>query len=310
MSTSSRRVALECALASLLVAGAALAATPRVVAPGGIWLRPLWLVVAVFAARYGHRGLLISLAICTGMATVGSAASAEPIGPLLAGAGEIAELVPLGVCILLGWIGAGHAGRERALAGNAERARARCEEADAVIGKLREATVSLRARNERIGTSLGFLREVAQRIDQGPAADGAQAAMELAIERSGARAAVIYAWRGRQARPWAWRGVWDSNGAEPPAIAGDRTAILALTVRKAVQVGEFRGASELDSDLAAPIFDRRGAESGVLALRGVPRACVTEATLHDLAEIARWCSGLLPGATESQPASRGGEASP
>jgi hypothetical protein len=272
---------------------------------------PVWLVVLVVAARYGARGLVISAPISwLALALVG-APGVHFLSALLAELAVPVELGALGAAVLVGWVASAH---ERTAAGTVEQLRqlgARAKSDAAALAELRSAALALRARNDRLELSLTFLRDVARRLDGADPEVAAQAALELATARLGARAGAVQMLptaadgaepeRAPQALvPVAAAGVWDWSAAGE----GDRTVAAALGSGRPVRAIELPTAGPTDSDLAAPIVVERSSDSpgivvGAIALRGVPRGGADMAALRDLSVIAEWVAGAFAAARAS-----------
>src|SRR5258705_433047 len=111
-----------------------------------------------------------------------------------------------------------------------------------------------------------FLRDVATRLEGTDPVAAAEAAADLALARTGACAVAVKVGTGGFSRLLAVR---DARGPE---------TLAPLVIR--------------DADLTVPI--RKGNDPiGVLALWGVPRSGLDDATAHDLAVIASWCTPAL-----------------
>jgi hypothetical protein len=277
---------------------------------------PIWLAVLVVAARYGARGVIIAAPIgWAALAVVGSP-GAHMLGNLLSALSAPVELGALTGAVLVGWVASAH---ERTAAGFVEQLRqigARAKTDAAALGELRAAALALRARNDRLELSLTFLRDIARRLDGADPEVAAQAALELAIARLGARAAAVQTFpvaegngaqeaaaadRSPQALiPLAAAGVWDWTAV----AGGDGTVTAAVGSARPVRAIDLPSATPTDSDLAAPIVIGRNSDSsgtvvGVIALRGVPRGGADMAALRDLAVIAEWVSGAFAASREA-----------
>jgi hypothetical protein len=283
---------------------------------GTLHPHPIWLMVLVVAARYGARGVIIAAPIgWAALALVGSP-GAHMLGNLLSALSAPVELGAVSAAVLVGWVASAH---ERTAAGFVEQLRqlgTRAKTDSAALAELRAAALALRARNDRLELSLTFLRDIARRLDGADPEVAAQAALELAIARLGARAAAVQMFplvedksldggagadRSPQALiPVAAAGVWDwSTVAE-----ADGTITAAVGSARPVRAIDLPSATPTDSDLAAPIVIGRGNDSsgtvvGVIALRGVPRGGADMAALRDLAVIAEWVSGAFAASREA-----------
>jgi hypothetical protein len=245
---------------------------------------PVWLVVAVIAARYGTRGLAIVIPIAWGALALanGSDGPARALDTLA----MPLELGALSGTVLVGWIASGNERRERGLAGKVAELERRVAADNATIGELRRAALALRARNDRLDLSLTFLCSIARRLHGSDAEAAAQAALELVVARIGARAASIEMLSGGALRPLAVLGIWNRG-------APDNTALAAVTGRQPKRAVELTSGGTDDSDIAAPITDAAGAVRGVIAARGVAGGGSSMAALRDLAVIAGWASTVL-----------------
>jgi hypothetical protein len=270
----------------------------------------VWLVVLVIAARYGVRGLAVSIPIAWGaLAIAGGAEGPARVVETLA---MPIELGALAGAVLVAWIVSGNERRERTLAGKTAELEKRAAADAATIGDLRRAALALRARTDRLDLSLTFLRNIARRLHGAEPEAAAQAALELVTARIGARAAAIEltvdeppadaaaaeapdgtppAAQARQAI--AVVGVWNSE-------APDRTALAAIARRQPMRAVELSEVGPMDSDIAAPILDASGAVRGVVAARGVPGGGSSMAALRDLSVIADWAAPALCGAPPSR----------
>jgi hypothetical protein len=281
---TTRSIAIESGIAvAATLAIAALSGVPyfglTVIDP-----HPVWLVVAVIAARYGTRGLGIVIPLAWGaLALVNGAAGP---GRVLDTLSAPIELGALAATVLVGWIASGNGRRVRALASRIGELERRLAADTATVGDLRRAALALRARNDRLDLSLTFLRNIARRLHGSDAEAGAQAALELIAARIGARAGAVEVLVDGELRPLAMLGVWNRG-------APDRTALAAMNERQPVRGLELAEGGPEDSDIAAPLTDATGTVRGVIAARGVPGGGSSMAALRDLAVIADWASPVL-----------------
>jgi hypothetical protein len=223
---------------------------------------PLWIAVAILAARHGAGGLLAG--VVAGIATVGA-------GSVLPGADHrlswgrldsAPNLIAFAACLAVSWIASWHLRREARQEERIRKLSERADEADVTMGALREAASTLRARVDRTSTSLSFLRDVASRLEGRDPVAAAEGAADLALARTGAHAAAVRVGAGGSQRLLAVR-----DARYPQALAPL----------------DFRHA-----DWSVPI--RSGNERiGILLLWGIPRSGRDEAMDHDLAVIASWC---------------------
>ncbi|MBK7072836.1 MAG: hypothetical protein IPH44_11080 [Myxococcales bacterium] len=283
---------VEAAAAAVVVVGAVALASPDDVWLRGLGMHPAWLPVIVLAARYGPRGLFTSLAITwAGLTAASLALGGAALG--LGGPGHRgADLVALIAATLAAWVGMMHEGRLARLAGRLADASELQRQAEATVQALHDSLAYLRTRHDRVDIALSLWRNLAGRIERGPAADAADAAIELCMIRTGARAGLIELRDGARVATLAWRGPWAASAARPHDIAGDRTVRAAVEAR-VVALGAA-DATDTDSAVAAPVFDHvTGALIGVVALRGVPARALRPADLRDLAVIGQWLAPAL-----------------
>jgi hypothetical protein len=287
-----RTIALEALAVAALALGVSALLAPADVGMGAHALRPhpIWLAIALMAARYGTRGLAAGL-ICGWVLTVGAAAALRVPMPIvearIASGPDLGAL--LGV-ILIGWVASIHERRAREL-GMALAALEEFSASDkAALAALRSTAVVLRARADRLDTSLTFLRDVAARLEGGDSTAAAQAALDLASARLGARLGWVAIADGERLMPVASTGPW----APLPQPRADRTVAAALRLRRPARALDLSDGTAGDSDLAAPILTGEGGDVvGVIVLRGVPQGGASAAALHDLSLIAGWSARAL-----------------
>jgi hypothetical protein len=297
---SARTIALEALAVSALALGVSALLAPADVGMGAHALRPhpIWLAVALMAARYGTRGLAAGL-ICGWSLTVAAAMALRvPLSAVEARLASGPELGALLGVILIGWVASIHERRAREL-GMAVAALEECCASDAAaLAALRSTAVVLRARADRLDTSLTFLRDAAARLEGDDSSAAAQAALDLATARLGARLGWVALADGERLTSVASTGPW----APLPAPRSDRTVATALRSRRPARALDLSDGTAADSDLAAPILagdDRR--LIGLIILRGVPQGGASAAALHDLALIASWCTRALAARRFSAP---------
>jgi hypothetical protein len=297
--------ALATVAAEAAVATAVAIVLAGLLAPAGLGLgvlspHPVWLAALVVAARYGGRGLAVGVPVAWGgLAVAALAVRVAPnvvLGRLSTG-GDLGALVAV---VLVSWMASMH---ERRLAQTADKLAGleRRSAADQVaLSALRRAAVVLRTRADRLHTSLAFLRDVAGRLGSDDADAAAQAALDLATVRLGARAAVVHLHtetvEGPVLTPFAFTGVWAPAGL--PDVSGgngDRTAAAVLRARRPIRAVDLPEGGPDDSDMAAPILGDNGELHGILAVRGVPQGGANAAALRELAIIASWAAGAIAG---------------
>jgi len=227
---------------------------------------PGWIVVLVLAARDGGDGLLVGLVAAAGAIGIGSAVAGTGLVTSWSRLDSGPNMIAFGACLTISWVTSWHLRRRANLCERVRVLSDRATNAEATIETLRDVVDRLRARVDRTSTSLSFLRDVASRLEGKDPVAAAEGAADLALARTGACAAEIKVGVSGFQRLLAVR---DARG--PKAIA-------PLSLR--------------DADLTVPI--RNGNDRvGVIALWGVPRTGLDDATAHDLAVIASWCVPAL-----------------
>jgi len=286
-----RTIVLEALAVAALALGISALLAPADVGMGAHALRPhpIWLAVALMAARYGTRGLAAGLFGGWSL-TIGAAAALRvPLAVIEARLGSGPDLGALLGVILIGWVASIHERRAREL-GMALAALEECCASDATaLEALRSTAVVLRARADRLDTSLTFLRDVATRLEGGDSSAAAQAALDLATARLGARLGWVALADGDRLTPLASTGAW----APLPSARSDRTVAAALRRRCPARALDLADGTADDSDLVAPILvGEQGRDEarlvGLIVLRGVPQGGASAAALHDLSLIAGW----------------------
>ena len=252
-----------------LVLAVALALIPELLAArAGAALEPHpgWIAVLVLAARYGSGGLFVGLIAAGGAIGVGSAVAGT--GPVTSWSrlDSGPNLIAFAACLAVSWVASWHLRRQGDLSERLSAVSDRAGEAEAKIETLRDVVATLRARVDRTSTSLSFLRDVASGLDGTDPIAAAQGAADLALARTEACAAAVNVGRNGFQRLLAVR---DARGPD---------ALAPLALR--------------DADLTVPI-EKGNDRIGVIALWGVPRSGLDDATTHDLEVIASWCAPAL-----------------
>ncbi len=316
MQISSRRLLVESSVATAMVLAAVAVAAP---APHLGWgfLRPhpVWLVVMALAARYGARGLVVSVPVAWGALALLAVPWRAAPARVLAELARPAELGALAAALLVSWIASVHERRAQDLEEQRDLLAGKASHEAAALGELRRAALALRARNDRLDLALTFLRDVARRIDGGDVGSASEAALALVVARLGARAGAVQmlATVGPTtgvltvASPGALTivattGAW----AAPGPGESDATVVEALRSGEPVRAVDLPGAGPGDSDLAAPIIV--GDDTvGVLTVRGLAR--VGAAALRDLAVVAEWLATAFARARARRSLERGDRSS-
>jgi hypothetical protein len=290
---NNRQVLTEAMVGAAIVATVSLIMSPSDPGLHGLAPHPLWLAVLVLAARYGMTGLIAGLATSVVSLAIVSLVVHQGLGWLAARAQSPSELVVFAGAVAVAWVAGGHERRKATLAAAAADSAAQAAEARAGFAELRAIADALGQKADRAEVSISFLRSIAARLESDEAAEGAMAALELAIGRLGARAGVVLLHEDGRLKAFAHQGAWSAESASPPELFVDRTAQRALELGRAVSSQDVDGASPLDSDLAAPILRADGTSVGVLALRGVGFEMLVPSALREVAAIARWSARSL-----------------
>lgn len=247
-------------------------------------LHPIWALVLLLSAKYGARGLWLAPVLAIGLVSAdvmvgGSGAAA------FARFSRGGDLAVLAVGVLCAAVGTAHQRRKALLEERLVDAETRALAAESSIDELTKVAVALRDRCDRSGTSLAFLVDVAVRITGSDPAVTSEAALDLAMARSGARGGFLL--------------LRDDNGVlrrsttRGPVVADDRTAAAAISQSFVVSADEVVGVRPEDSDLAAPLLDHGGEVIGVIALHLLPYSALGPAARADLATIASWAARSL-----------------
>lgn len=288
MSTSDRdQLARRAAGAGALAAVIALIVSPGDPAMASGIVHPAWVIALVLAARYGVRGLVGVPAVIAGVS----------LAELLVGHIDIALVsqleAPSGLGTLIAtaviaWVGGLHEARKALLESRLRDADARATKAERDVADLAEAALVLRDRSDRALSSLTFLADIAIEIDSETPARSGQAALELAIARTGARGGIVQIVDGNRLRTIVSRGAWSHDQVAAPSLFRDRVALAALDRKSSIAAHEIGDARVEDSDLAAPLVGEDGVVHGVLALRGLAYPAIVATAREDLVAIARW----------------------
>jgi hypothetical protein len=227
---------------------------------------PAWIAVLLLSARDGRGGFFAGLIVTAAVLAAGSAIAGAGLAASWSSLDSGPDLVTFGACLVVSWIASWHLRRHTDLH---ERLRVRSErvtEAEASIDALRDVVAMLRARVDRTSNSLSFIRDVAARLEGKDPVAVAEGAADLALVRTGATAVQVIVGRGGFER--------------------------LLAVRDAREPGVLTPLAQRDADVKVPI--RNGNHRvGVIALWGIPRPGLDEATAHDLEVIASWCVPAL-----------------
>jgi hypothetical protein len=295
----SRRVVYESLGGGAVVFCLSLLIAPEEPALTSWAMHPGWLLVLLLAARYGSGGLFAGAICAAAGVALASLCAGTGLGPLAARTAALGDLGAVVASAMVAWVADSQHRRGAALASQMTALEERARGAEDSVAQLTETALALRVRADCTETSLTFLYDVAVRMASSAPRDTADAALELALARTGARAGQVEIADGSRLRTLAARGSLDA--LPPPPLQCDRTACAAQEQRRAVQARDVAGVRICDSDMAAPILSRDGRALGVIALRGVPFAALGGASLSDLNIVACWLARGLAAATMDCP---------
>jgi hypothetical protein len=299
---SLKTVALEGAVLAALGIGAATLLSPRDAGLGTLFPYPIWLAIALLATRYGSRGLAIGMILGWSLTAFVAAVLRLPLALLGGRAGSGPDLGALLGVVLIAWVASTHERRYTDASARMAALEDRAVSDREAVGALRATAVTLRARTDRLETSLTFLRDVATRLEGNDPVAAAQAALELAVARIGARAGVVAALERDDGSPGGLVTLASCGALAAADPRADITVASVLLNRRPARAIDITGGAGAEaSDLAAPILSPDGAGVlGIVALRGVPQGGAGAAALHDLSLIAGWCARTL--SAENRPA--------
>lgn len=256
-------------------------------------IHPIWAIALILAARHGARGLVAIPTLMSSL-VIAEWLAGNSGGAALARAEYAGELAIWFVAVAIALVGTSHQRRKELLSLRLDAAELRARAAESAVDKLSDAALALRDRCDRSDTSLVFLADVAARINDPDPASAGQAALELAMARTGAAAGFVQIIDAQgRLRTLTARGTWSADTFYPPALFRDLTAAAAIERRVAVAAHEIDDVRAEDSDLVAPLIAPDGRAIGVLALRRVPYRALAGAVREDLVAVARWAAGPL-----------------
>jgi hypothetical protein len=265
---------------------------------------PGWLIVLMLAARYGNLGFLagtIAVALAAALAPLCAGEGLESLAQRASSTGDIGAAI---ASVLVGWVASSRQKRTRAMVSQLAAATGRARDSEEAVMRVTEAAIALRSRADRTESSLAFLSDIADRMQNASPCGGAEAALQLALARTGARAGLVQVADNGRLRTLASWGAWSLDSLEPPTVHRDRTASAAVEQGRALRAVDVAEVRVDDSDLAAPLISRDGRVIGMMALRGVPYAAMRTASLSDLNTVARWLSRVLPNEIDAGPVAR------
>lgn len=280
----------EVAATTLLVIGVIAVANSGDLSVAGADVHPLWIPVLVFAARYGVRGLFVSVATSALALAIVSVAEYGTIDQVSSRASNPHDLIALVAATLVAWMAMMRDARLAAISEERDDITRRLRDSEENVGAMHEVVRVLRDRLDRIDLSITMWRAIARRIDHGPTADAAAAALELAAIRTGAGAGFIQRGTGVRLQTVATYGHVPSGASD---ISRDGTVLDAVTHRRPAMRNE--AAPDDDSQVAVPIIDpMTGTLLGVLAMRDVPHGRLRGAEIRDLEIVAAWLAEAFP----------------
>lgn len=287
MSISNRNLLRETVIVGAGAAVLALVLSPADPAMSDLAVHPVWILALILAARYGARGLYAVPAVVAGVQLAVWVSGHADLTMLarLTKPGELAMLLTL---TAVAAIGAMHETRKTALEDRLRHAELRATGGEGAIDDLTDTLVALRDRCDRSQTSLAMLSDLAVRMGDSDQSNAGDAALTLAMARTGARGGFVQLFDGGRLRTLCSRGTWSAERIAPPTVFRDIVAAAAFDQLRPVAAHEIARASSDDSDLAAPLLDATGTAIGVLALRGISYPALTSAAREDLAAVARW----------------------
>jgi hypothetical protein len=289
-----------------LAASAMALAVALILSPSDAGLRRpgphlVWIAILLLAARYGTKGLILSLPF----SVVGVVALAKILGEMGALGKRLdggADLVALVAAVLVGWVASTQESRRDELVRTLDAVKNRSLADRQTAREMQDALVALRSRADRMNLSLTFMRHVAQRLEGGDPEEAAGAALMLAMACLEADAGLVKligsSPSGAPATPaggprlLSCSGPWNSDGATP-TLDGDHVIAAALSGRCPARAVDVDAARVGDADMAAPLLDRHGEPFGVMAVRGIPYGSASKIALHDLAVAGGWLANVL-----------------
>jgi len=261
----------------------------------------IWIAVLILAARYGTKGLYVSLTLSTAM-VITAAGVLGKMGALeerLAGGADLGALV---AAVLIAWVASSHEKRREELDSKLGAANGRSFTDRKAARGMQDALVALRSRADRMNLSLTFLRNVAERLEGRDPQEAAAAALTLVMTCLQARAGVVMLGVPRlvasQGGTLAFvpsllscAGSWNGDGS-PPTLETDRVVAAAFDTRQPVNAIDV-DAQLGDAEMAVPLLDEHGEPFGVLAVHGLPFRAAGSIALRDLAVAGSWLAYVL-----------------
>jgi hypothetical protein len=285
--SSSKSLLRDVVIAAAVAALIALVASPTDPALAAWPVHPAWIVAQVLAARYGASGLYGVPAVLLGGQLASWLGGLHGIAMLarLERPGDLAALIAIAIIAVIGTI---QHNRRALLEVRLAEVEHRARTAEVAVDKLTDASIALRDRCDRSQTSLAVIADMAIHIGDGDPKHAGDAALALAMARTGARGGFVQLLEHGRLRFVCSRGIWSADRAAPPTVFRDVVATAALESARPVAAHELAHASMDDSDLAAPLVNSHGIAVGVLALRGLSYHALVPEARAELATVARW----------------------
>ena len=182
-----RTVLLESLIAGVIALAAMLVLSPNDAGVNRAGPHLAWLAVFLLAARYGTRGLCLSLPLGVAMVTATAAVLGQmgALGARLNGSADLAALV---AAVLVAWVASTHENRRSDMLRELDAGKNRSRADRNAAREMQDALIALRSRADRMNLSLAFLRSVAERLEGRDPEEAATAALALAMTCLDARA--------------------------------------------------------------------------------------------------------------------------
>ena len=216
----------------------------------------------------------------------------EPCGAIERATSGTDALILMG-CIIVAAISMAHARNRLRLERERDALRIQSDQDTTLIGSLRTHVGALRTRHDRVDLAISYWRDIAGRLEGDDDSAAAKAALELSIQRTGARAGLVRRFDGAGLHNVAFRGRWSEAMPTPRDIFRDVTMTAAIERATTVVADEVRGTGVDDADIAAAVTARDGTVVGVIALRGISRSALRAADIRDLTATAQWLAIAL-----------------
>jgi hypothetical protein len=285
--SSSKSLLRDVVIASAVAALIALVVSPTDPTLAAWPVHPAWIVAQVLAARYGASGLYGVPAVVLGGQLAAWLGGFHGIAMLarLERPGDLAALIAIAI---IGVIGTIQQNRRALLEARLAEVEHRARTAEVAVDKLTDASIALRDRCDRSQTSLAVIADMAIHIGDGDPKHAGDAALALAMARTGARGGFVQLVEDGRLRLVCSRGIWSAERTAPPTVFRDLVATAALEGARPIAAHELEQSSIDDSDLAAPLVNSRGVAVGVLALRGLSYHALVPEARAELVTVARW----------------------